>query len=340
VFTLIWWIGFDVASPDNRIILATDYTPNTFPQQPPAAAAGLRTGDRITAIDGVTVQNWQEIRESVSRAPGKPLRVTVKRATNGGGTRTLTITPQLDKNEGAGKIGIYPWVDPVVRSVVPGKAAAIAGLRAGDRIIETDAHPIGNAMDLSQALAARPPKMRVTFERAGSRETTTLVFVYDDQGNPNTGIEFAVGLYRSPQLGLGGAMRKSLDETWVTISLTVKGIGLLFQGVKLREAVAGPLRITQYIGLAATSGFSMGVGAGFVSFFRFLAFLSVVLFLMNLLPIPAMDGGQIILFIVEIGRGKPVNTRLIWRLQIIGFSLLVLLFVFASINDVGHLIGR
>ena len=135
-------------------------------------------------------------------------------------------------------------------------------------------------------------------------------------------------------------MARSLEETWSTITLTVKGIGLLFQGIKLRNAVAGPLRITYYIGSAATSGFEMGIGAGVVSFFRFLSFLSVVLFLMNLLPIPAMDGGQIVLFIVEMIRGKAVRSRLIWRLQVIGFSLLIGISLFVTFSDVLFFMGR
>ena len=141
-------------------------------------------------------------------------------------------------------------------------------------------------------------------------------------------------------MSLGGALKKSAEETWSTITLTVKGFGLLFQGIKLRNAVAGPLRITYYIGTAATSGFELGVGAGIVSFFRFLAFLSVVLFLMNLIPIPAMDGGQIVLFVVEIVRGRPVRSRLIWRLQIIGFSLLIGLSLFVTFSDVLFFMGR
>jgi regulator of sigma E protease len=252
----------------------------------------------------------------------------------------MTITPQLDKNTGAGRIGIYAWVDPVVRSVSAGSAAAIAGLRSGDRIIEADGRPVANTMDLFQALAAKPPKLPLTYERAGSQETATVVFVYDEKGSPNLGIGFAYDIYRSPSMGLGGALKKSVEETWSTITLTVKGFGLLFQGIKLRNAVAGPLRITYYIGTAATSGFELGVGAGVVSFFRFLAFLSVVLFLMNLVPIPAMDGGQIVLFVVEILRGKPVRSRLIWRLQIIGFSLLIGLSLFVTFSDVLFFMGR
>lgn len=341
IFTLIWWVGFNTYSSDNRVILATDYTLDSFPQTPPATSAGLKTGDRITAINGAAVEKFQDILEAVSVAPGKQLALTIQRDTGAGAqTLMLRMTPQLDKDSGAGRIGIYAWVDPVVESVAQGSASAIAGLRKGDRIVAVDGLPVGNTIDLSQALAAKPAKVSIGYERAGAPETATLVFVYDDKGTANLGLGFASLVYRSPRLGLGGAVGKSLAETWSTLALTVKGIGLLFQGIKLRNAVAGPLRITYYIGTAATSGFQIGIGAGVVSFFRFLAFLSVVLFLMNLLPIPAMDGGQIILFIVEIARGKPVRSRLIWRLQIIGFSILILLSLFVTFSDVLFFMGR
>jgi regulator of sigma E protease len=339
VFTLIWWVGFNVASSDNRVILATDYSLDKFAERPPAAVAGVRTGDRIISVDGRPVEKFQDILENVSVAPGKPLRIAVQRA-DSGATETLSMTPQLDKDTGAGRIGIYAWIDPLVRSVAPGSAAAIAGLHTGDRIVEASGRPVANTMDLYQALAARPAKIDVGYERDGARQTATMVFVYDEKGSPNVGLDFAYHLYRSPALGPLGAMGKSFDETWSTITLTVKGIGLLFKGIKLRNAVAGPLRITYYIGSAATSGFEMSVGAGFVSFFRFLSFLSVVLFLMNLVPIPAMDGGQIVLFVVEIVRGKPVRSRLIWRLQVIGFALLIGLSLFVTFSDVLFFMGR
>ena len=145
---------------------------------------------------------------------------------------------------------------------------------------------------------------------------------------------------RVPQEPAGGALQKSGEETLSTVTLTVKGIGLLFQGIKLRNAVAGPLRITYYIGTAATAESQLGFWAGLVSFFRILAFLSEVLFLMNLLPIPAMDGGQILLFLIEIARGKPVRSRLIWRLQMIGFSLLIMLSLYVTFSDVLFFMGK
>jgi regulator of sigma E protease len=339
VFGLIWGIGFKVPSSDNRVILATDYTLDRFPQPPPAAAAGLRTGDRITGIDGAPVEKFQDILESVSLAAGKALQVTVHRDASGA-SDTLTITPQLDKDTGAGRIGIYAWVDPVVRTVSAGSSAAIAGLRPGDRITGVDGRPVRNTMDIFQSLADRPPKLPVSYQRAGREETATLIFVYDGKGSPNLGLGFAYQIFRSPRLGVGGAVKKSIEETWSTVTLTVKGFGLLFQGINLRNAVAGPLGITSAIGNTATSGLELGVGAGLVALFRLLSLLSVVLFLMNLLPIPAMDGGQIVLLVVEIIRGRAVRPALTWRLQLIGFTLMISLFVLVTLNDILRMSGR
>lgn len=119
ILTLIWWAGFNVYSFENRIVLATDYNlASPSSQILPANAAGLKTGDRILAIDGEPVENYQEIQEKVSVAPNKKLLFSVARKDNGT-TRTydVAVTPFLDRDSGAGHIGILPWIDPVVDSV-------------------------------------------------------------------------------------------------------------------------------------------------------------------------------------------------------------------------------
>lgn len=334
VFTIIWWIGFGTPSAGNKVVLATDYTLDSFPKPPPATVAGLKTGDTIVAIDGAPVEKFQDILENVSVAPGRKMAFTVTRQANGSlQTLSLSIAPELDKNTGAGKIGIYPWVDPVVDAVEQGSAAAIAGLRKGDRLVGMDGRPVANSIDVSQDLVAKPQKVTLAYERAGAMLQAPLVLEYDEKGTPNLGVSFAVRTYPSPHFGFVGAARKGLDETWNTAVLTVKGIGLLFQGIKVRNAVAGPLRIVYYIGTVATNG-------GAIPTFQLLSFLSVVLFLMNLLPIPATDGGQIILFLIEIGRGKPLRSKLIWRMQIIGFSILITILVLVLFADGLFFAGR
>ncbi len=336
-FTLIWWAGFNIYSPGNRIVLATDYTLDSFASPPPATLAGLKTGDRVTEIDGKQVESFQDIIESVSLSAGKSLPFTVER---GSKVLRISVDSVLDKNTGAGRIGIYSWVDPVIGAVTPGKPADLAGLKTGDRIVRAGGKEIRHSMEFYQELSAKPMKLQIAFIRDGAERVTELLPFYDEKGTPSAGIEFRIPVFRSPRLDLPGAFRRSLKETATTVSLTIRGFGLLFQGINLRNAVAGPLRITYFIGSAATNGFALGIGQGITSFFRFLSFLSVVLFLMNLLPIPAMDGGQIVLFLLEKARGRSVTPRTIWKIQFIGFSVLIALSLFITFGDILFFLGR
>jgi regulator of sigma E protease len=339
IFTLIWWAGFRIFSADNRIVLASDYTLDSFASTPPATTAGMKTGDRVVDIDGKPVEKFQDLVGVVSLSAGKRLLFTVQR---GSETLRIPVTPILDKNDGAGKIGVYSWLDPVVADVTRGGPAAFAGLAKGDRITAVDGKQIRNTTDLYQLLSAMPHSVTFSVEgpEQAAERSIQIIPDYRQDKAANLGIEWALPVYRSPRLGLGGALLRSVDECVMTVSLTVKGIGLLFQGINIKNAVAGPLRITYYIGSAATSGFQLGFGQGIVDFFRFLSFLSVVLFLMNLLPLPALDGGQILLFLVEIARGRAVRPRTIGRVQFIGLSLLVTLALFITFSDILYFLGR
>ncbi len=346
ILSLIWWAGFSVPSYDNRIVLATDYAAQPSAEVPPATAAGLKTGDRILSINGRPVENFQGIREAVSVAPKSRLIFRVSRNANGAAQQLdVPVMPRLDKDTGAGQIGILPWVDPVVDSLRLGSPAAIAGLQKGDLILTAGEKPVGNIWDLMPILSSGPGKVTVTYERRGAELSALLVYerastIGFDFAEKMLGIGFAQKEYPSPRLGLPGAFEHGLAETWNYVTLTVKGFGLLFQGINLRNAIAGPLKITYFIGSAAASGFQIGFRVGLVSSFQLLAFLSVVLFLMNLLPIPAMDGGQILLFLIEIFRGKAVPASIFWRIQIIGFSILIGLIAVVTLNDILSFPGR
>lgn len=329
IFTLIWGIGFTVYSPDNRIVLATDYALTSFTEPPPATAAGLLTGDRITAIDGRPVTNYRDLQEIVSVNADRALSFTIERD---GAVREVSVTPALDRETGVGRIGVYSWQDAVVSAVAAGSAADLAGLRTGDRIVRAGARGVRHAVDLYQELAGLPPTLEIGYERDGTPGGAVLVLEYTD-GQPNLGIEFAYLEYRTPRTGLAGALGKAATETWNTVTGTVKGIGLLFRGIDLGKAVAGPIGIIGLIGSTAQSGFSRGFGTGVVAVFELLAFLSVTLFLMNLLPLPALDGGQVAFSVVEMIRGRAVKPRLVWRVQMIGFSFLLVLFLVLTFND-------
>jgi regulator of sigma E protease len=227
----------------------------------------------------------------------------------------------------------------VVRVVDAGSAAALAGLAPGDRIVRAGTRAIRQRIDIEQELASQPATLSIGYERAGEVRDTVLVLEYTN-GRANLGLQFSDNEYRTPHLGLGGALARAGSETWDTVVLTVRGIGLLFRGVNLREAVAGPIGIIDLIGSTAESGFSRGFGTGVVAVFELLAFLSVTLFLMNLLPLPALDGGQIVVSLVEVVRRRAVRPRLVWRVQMIGFAFLMVLVLVLTFNDILSKIGR
>ena len=341
VSAVIWTVGFPMSATDTRIVVREAVSANGDAQPFPAARAGLLTGDRIIAINGAPVTTFTDLSRAISFSADKALIMTVQRTVDGA-TQTLTksVTPVLDKNTGQSYIGIASWLDPVVGAVRPGGAAAMAGLEGGDHVVRFDGHDVQNEWDIEMAIQSRPSRVEVTVERGGERLDAALVPSYDAAGAADLGFDYVQALKRSPRLGVVGTLRQSVSETWETARDTVYGIGLLFRGINLRNAVAGPLGITTLIGSTTLTGFTYGLGAGLLSFFQLLSLLSVVLFLINLLPIPAMDGGQIVLLVVEIVRRKPARPALVWRLQIIGFTLMLSLFVLVTLNDILRQVGR
>lgn len=338
ILTIIWWVGFKIYSDENRIILAGDYINEVSAGTLPAAKAGLITGDRIIGINDNRIEKFQDILEIVSTSPDEELILSIQRDEQ---VLNIRIVPELDLQTGAGKIGVYAWRDLVVDQLDPGGAAFLAGLKPGDRITALNGQEVSHTLDFYQALTGNPQAVTVTYQRGAQKvETAPLVVSYQENGSADLGLSFRVKVFSSPDISLTGALLKGVAETYRTMELTLKGITLLFSGVNLQNVVAGPLRITYYVGSVAKRGFNLGIGSGLVSFFRFLCLLSVVLFLMNLLPLPALDGGQILIFFIEIIRRKAISPKIIYKIQIVGFSILILLVVFFTFNDILFFMGR
>jgi regulator of sigma E protease len=338
VLTLIWYIGFSINTYTNRIVLVSDY-PSVFNGETtyPSDRAGLESGDRIIAIDGRNVETYADIRQIVARSPRESLPITIERD---GRTIDSTITPRLDKERGIGKIGISAWVEPVVDKTAKNGSAAVAGLQTGDRIIEVEDREVEHYLDIYAALAEKPQSADVTFLRNGDRRTVELIPEYNENGDPNLGLNFSGITHRSPRIGPFTAVAKGTGEAVRTITLTVKGIALLFSGVDVQNTVSGPIRITYMVGEVASQGFSRGIGSGFITMFRFLSLLSVALCFGNLLPIPALDGGLILLSIVEIVKGTSVSPKTFYRYQTVGFFIIILILFFTTFGDISYLFSN
>jgi len=332
VMSIIWGVGFEVQTLDNRIVLASELQAGT---SYPADEAGLKTGDRIIAVNGKKTSYFHEVQENIAVNPDKLLTVTVDRA---GETLTLMVRPSLDRSTGAGRIGVYFWTDPIVASLVPDGNAAIAGLLPGDRITQVNGEKVINTIDVIKALESNSAIAAIDYARNGIEGKTEIVLSQSE--GDGLGIIWPRVQYRTPSLSPPGAVAKGVSESWKTLVISLRSFGLLFKGIELTEAVSGPVRITYMVGDIAAEGFGHSFGAGLRSMMDFLALISIALCVMNLLPLPILDGGMIILAIVEIIRRKPIHPKAIRAFQTVGVALIFGLMLFAVFGDIQYLARR
>ncbi|MFP4483933.1 MAG: site-2 protease family protein [Spirochaetaceae bacterium] len=344
VLTILWWIGFQTETFGNRVILSSDYAAAVqgadaeLDQGPnPADRAGLQTGDRIVELNGTPIESFRDIQQRVARSPQEELSMVVERD---GRRVQLQITPRLDRDTGAGQIGVYPWIDPVVAEVQPDSPAAEAGLQAGDRIVAAEGGEIPHTMALYRAIDSAEGPIDLTFRRDGEERRATMVPARSEEGLMQIGVAFQGVTVSTPDLNVFQAIGRGAAETWDTFALTVRSLGLLFQGVDLTQAIAGPVRITYFVGEVATQGFAGGIASGFRALFNFLSLLSVAVFFMNLLPIPILDGGQILLYSIEGIFRTSLNPKVVYRYQAVGIFLIFSLIVFAFFNDILFLVQQ
>ena len=335
LLSLLWGIGFEINTLDNRIILASDVSSDLYP----ADDAGMKTGDRIIEIAGHEISYYHEAQENIALNPQRQLPITVDR--NGEKVR-LQVTPALDKSSGAGKIGVYFWTDPVIDNVREGGLASMAGLLSGDRIISVNGIAVRNSVDFMLIMEQKPDTLLIEYERFGQRRQAQIGS-QDSQGDlPLSGLGFswAPVKYRTPSLSFPAAIEKGVRESIKTLTVSVKSLRLLFMGIDLTQAVSGPVRITYMMGDMATQSFGQGLGIGLRSSIEFISLISVALCVMNLLPLPILDGGMIILFFIELLRRKPAHPRVISVFQACGMVIIFGLMIFAFFGDIMYFVRR
>jgi regulator of sigma E protease len=327
VLSVIWGIGFNVETLDNRIVILSDIDGQSHPSD----QAGLVSGDRVIEIAGKPIANYSDLRENIGLNPGKTLAVKVERD---GGILELAVTPALEKN-GEGKIGVYYWTDPIVHAVIPESPAEKAGLMAGDRIISMNGSSLPYTVAVLRIFSdVQPESFPIEYERGGELFSAELRGVSYSGAAPNIGIEYPSITYRTPSLSPPAALVTGVRESVKTLVVSVKSLALLFRGIDLTQAVSGPARITYMVGEIAAQGFGESFGAGLSSAGSFLALISIALCFMNLLPLPILDGGLIVLSLVEGIKGGPLNPKFVSLFQTAGFVIIFGLMVFSVFNDI------
>jgi regulator of sigma E protease len=296
----------------------------------PAARAGLREGDVILSVGKKQAETWEDVvlKEYVSASV--PLPVLYERD---GEARNVVVTPQLDDRAGVGLAGWSAWTDIEIGGLMPGMDAEKKGLKKGDRLVSINGKPIRTIYTVHDEVKGSGGKpVAIVAERGGKSLEFSVQPKQSDADGPTRwmlGVELAPKVILT-KLGFTDAIKKSVDHN-------IKGATLIFQFLQAiierrssAKSLEGPIRIAQLSGDAAREG-----AAPFISL---MATVSLNLAIFNLLPIPILDGGMILMLLIEMVIRRDLSLALKENILKVGFVFLMVMVVFVLYNDISKLL--
>ncbi len=309
LFAVLFMVGIAVPNPASipSVVGAVDAGSS-------AAAAGIVRGDRIVAANGEAVHSWRDLAFALLTSPGKPVRMTVER---GGREFPAVVTPQRDPSNELGDYGgIFPSVFPQVTDVRGGSPAAAAGFRTGDEIHAVDGHPIADNQDFVAYVEKRAGK-RVEVKVLRDASYRILPVVPHLEGGRGI-IGIGIGIYQ--RYSPGQAVIESVRYNEQIVVETFRMIGKIFtREMSAKGALAGPIEIARQSGDAARLGFKQ--------LLFLMGFISISIAILNLMPIPILDGGQIFILLIEGVIRRDLSLRLKEVIAQVGFVMILLLMV-------------
>ncbi len=305
-----------------------------------AASGGLKPGDKILSFNGTRIDRFEEVLQIAALRPNESLPIVVQRS---GRKLSLTVKPKSrflnrrqTEGQGIGDLGITPLIQPVIGEVLPGSAAARALLQADDRFERVNGKSVVTFEDVRQQVLPNAGKPLRVDVRRGKTLISVTVTPKAHQLKDKTGkVVRTIGLLGvrakpRPKRVYGPleATWKAVEETYTLAVTTGVAIGQMISGTRSSRDLGGPLRIAEMSGNMAQ--------IGLYAFVWFLGALSLHLCLINLLPVPLLDGGHLLFYGIERLRGKPLGDRAQEYGFRIGLALVLTLMIFATWNDLLH----
>ncbi|WP_370599899.1 sigma E protease regulator RseP [Pseudomonas nitroreducens] len=313
----------------------------------PAALGGLAAGQEVVAVDGKAVEGWNGVNLQLVRRLGETGELSVSVLDPGS---SVPVIHQLqlkawlksaDNPDPIAGLGIQPWrpaIAPVLAELDEKGPAKAAGLKVGDRLLSVDGQAVDDWQQVVDKVRARPEtRVVLGIERDGQRQDIALTLAAKGEGNARAGYlgagvsggQWPADMLRKISYGPVDAVGEALSRTWSMSLLTLDSLKKMVLGQLSVKNLSGPITIAKVAGASAQSG----VG----DFLHFLAYLSISLGVLNLLPIPVLDGGHLLFYVVEWVRGRPLSERVqAWGMQI-GISLVVGVMLLALVNDLSRL---
>lgn len=316
----------------------------------PAYLAGIRNGETVLKVADNPVESWQDLHWALLRHGLGQNQLALETQDSYGNLhfRQLDLSGlvEADKEANLAKFAglsrYMPAIDPVIGEVVAQGQAELAGLRKGDRILRVDGEAVQSWEDLVHKVRNAPGRtLAIELERSGQIQQLSLIPAAVEEAGKTVGKigaapEIPQDLFDAMQTRIqypaGDAAIRALAKTWELSSFSLEMLGRMIIGQASLNNIAGPVTIADYAGQSARSG------AG--SFIAFLALISISLAVLNLLPIPLLDGGHLLYYLVEVVTGQPVSERVQEIGQKIGMALLGVLMFFALFNDLQRLLTQ
>ncbi len=314
----------------------------------PADIGGFKPEDRLLSVNGTATPSWSDARLALLDAgldTSVPALIEVETVSGIRTTRELALADVSvlkdggDPLAGMGFSNWYPHIEPLIGTVLPDGAAASAGLEPGDKVLSVDGEPIESWLDFVNAVRPNADQsLSLMVDRDGQQvavDITPQPIEVDGVTIGRVGVteNQSAALFDKAritvQYPLGTALVKALQRTWDMTTLTIRMLGKLVTGQASLDNISGPISIAQFAGQSASIGID--------HYINFIAMISISLAVLNLLPIPMLDGGHLVYFAVEAVTRKPVSERVQMIGQQIGLVLLGSLMFLAFYNDIWRL---